>query len=148
MGKLSYITIFLLMVNIIGFIYLTDASVESNPYVSSNSVLSRLYTPPEGSAAPAPGEVTTTYTLGESSSIAGSIPTEPPDNFIESTAQFIDRIFILFDFVRVILAFLFVPAALFSFALALPWELTMLLGLPIATLYVIGIIDVYGGGDS
>lgn len=148
MGKLSHLTILLLMINIVGFIFMTDAAVENNPYISENSVLSSLYTPPATSDAPEPGQVTTTYTLGESSTIAGSIPTEPPDNFIENAAQFIDRIFILFDFVRVILAFLFVPAALFSFALALPWELTMLLGIPIGTLYVIAIIDIFGGGDS
>lgn len=148
MGKLSHLTMILLFISIVGFIYFTDAAVEQNPFITENAVLAKLYTPSSANLTLIPGAPMSTYRVGEDSLLAQSIPTEPPDNFIESAAQFIDRIFVLFAFIRVMLAFLFVPAALFSTALALPWELTLLLGVPISTLYVIAIIDLFGGGDQ
>lgn len=147
MGKLSHLLMFLLMINIVGYIVLTQAGQDTTSFVGEDALLSKLYTPPVN-MTPASGTQAATFTLTNSTGLAQSVPVEAPDSFFENVGSFIDRIFALFDFVRIALAFLFVPAALFGYTLALPWELTLLLGVPIATLYVIGLIDLLGGGDS
>lgn len=147
MGKLSSVMMFLLMVNIIGYIVLASAGQDTSSFVGQDALLSKLYTPP-ADLHPVSGSQSATFTLGDSTGLAGSVPQEAPDTFFSATGQFLDRIFALFSFIRVVIAFLFVPAALFGYGLALPWEITLLLGVPLATLYVVGLIDLVGGGDS
>jgi hypothetical protein len=147
MGKLSTIMIFLLMINIVGYIVLTQAGDANNPYITGNSILKTLYTAP-ANVTPTSGAVSPTFALDSSTGLSESVPTEGTDSFFSSATNFIDRILVVFKFIRVIFAFLFVPAVLFGYGLALPWEATLLLGVPLATLYIVGIIDLIGGGDS
>lgn len=142
MGKVSSIIIALLMVNIIGFLLMSEYVPNSeNVYIQENSLLQKLYTPMED------GDGNTLFVVGEGSELYGSVPQEPPESFIENVGQFIDRIFILFDFIRVILGVLVFPIALISF-LGIPWQLSMLLFPPLTLLYVLGLIDIFSGGNS
>jgi hypothetical protein len=142
MGKISAVAMILLMVNIVGYIVFADFVPNSqNPYITNNVMLTTLYSPvqsPDGG---------TVYLPGNSSAITQTIPTTLPERFIANAATFIDRIFVVFDFVRLMLAVLAFPIALVSF-MGLPWQMSMLLFPPLTLLYIIGFIDLFGGGDN
>lgn len=145
MGKLSSVFVFLLMINIVGFI-LMSAQVElglaaNNPYISENSLLTTFYSPVED------GDGNTQYVVGNGSALYGAIPQEPPESFFDSVGQFIDRIMVMFGFVRVMLGVALFPIALISF-MGLPWQLSMLIFPPLMALYMIGFMDLFGGGDN
>lgn len=143
-SKLSALFIFFLMVNIVGYILMAgavdDGLAAGNPYVSANSLLTTFY-----SSATVDGE--TVYVLDNSSALFSNVPQETPSSFIQEGISFVDRIFIMFGFIKVLLGVVLFPIALISF-LGLPWQLSMLLFPPLATLYLFGLIDLISGGSS
>lgn len=149
MGKTAGLLIVMLMINLIGYIALTDY-VDAYPAdkvenkmnsLMNNNPLMRLY----GSSTLPDGNVT--YDLTSNSTLYAGIPTGPPEGYLSGAFTFIDRIFILFDWVRAIVAIGLFPVTLLSL-IGLPWQLAMLLGIPLATLYVLGIIDIFSGGGT
>jgi len=142
MGKLSAVAMILLMVNIVGYIVFTDfVPTSQNPYIQNNVLLTTLYAPvssPDGG---------TVYLPTNSSAITGTIPQSPPERFIANTGAFIDRIFVVFDFVRLMIGIVAFPVALISF-MGIPWQLATIFFPPLMLLYVIGFIDLFGGGDN
>ena len=146
MGKLSGIFIFLLMVNIIGYILMSgmvEAGIaDDNMYVSDNSMLTTLYSPATT------GVNDTVYILdNETSALILGVPTSTPTSLIQQGLTFVDRIFVLFDFVRVMLGVLLFPIALISF-MGIPWQLSMMLFPALTALYALGMIDLLSGGSS
>jgi len=145
MGKLSTAFILMLGINIIGHILLSgavaDGLASGNPYISSNSLLVSLYAPTED------GSGDSVYLATSGSALGGSVPTDPPDEFSSGDASFIDRVLIVFSFIGALLTALAFPVALVSF-MGLPWELSLLLFAPLGTLYIMGFIDLFSGGQS
>lgn len=147
MGKLSSIAILILMINIIGYL-LMAASIEegfasTNPFGSSETFLGRLY-------SPTVYQNQTVYFLNNSGgpgTLVGSIPTETPSSLIQQGISFVDRIFVIFSFVKTMLGVLVFPIALFVY-LGLPYQLAMLLIPPLTLLYVIGFFDLFSGGSN
>ena len=143
-SKLSAIFIFFLMVNIIGYILMTSAIDEgladNNPYIAANSMLTTFY-------SSAVSDNQTIYILDNNSALFTSVPQETPSSFIQENISFVDRIFILFGFLKTILGVVLFPMALISF-LGLPWQLSMMFFPPLVTLYIFGIIDLITGGSS
>lgn len=144
MGKISTIFVFLLMINIVGYILMSgmveEGLAEGNPYVTTNTLLTKFYTPVNQS-----GNVV--YVLNNESGLYGNVPQETPSSLIQEGISFVDRIFILFGFVKTILGVILFPIALLSF-MGLPWQLSMLVFPPLMALYILGIIDLLSGGDS
>jgi hypothetical protein len=148
MGKTSGLVILLLMVNLIGYIsmndYVTaypDTAGSNSTALTANNPLLGLYsssTQPDG---------TVQYGLTNDSTLYYNTPTEPPEGFFSGVFTFIDRIFIVFDWVRAIIAIALFPITLLTM-LGLPWQLAMLLGLPLGTLYIFGIIDIFSSGGT
>lgn len=145
MGKLSGAFMLMLSINIIGHILLSNAVVDGladgNPYLADNSLLVSLYAPTEDSSG---GSV---YLASSGSVLGGSVPDDPPDEFSSGSATFIDRILIVFSFVGALLAALAFPVALVSF-MGLPTELSLLLFAPLTTLYILGFVDLFSGGNT
>lgn len=145
MGKLSSILLTFLMMNIIGYLLMAAAMEEGfaagNPYVGSQTILGTLYTPYTDAGG------NTVYLAGNSSAMFGSVPQQPPTSFIQNVGQFIDRIFVIFDFIRVMLAVLLFPIAMITF-MGLPYQITMLFIAPLTALYIIGFFDLISGGDN
>lgn len=145
MGKVSGIFILLLMINIIGYILMSgmvdEGVAEGNPYVTSNTLLVKFYTP----VADGSGE--TVYVLDNRSGLYTNVPQNTPSSLIQEGISFVDRIFILFGFIQVILGVILFPIALISF-MGLPWQLSMMFFPPLMALYILGIIDLVSGGDS
>lgn len=158
MGKISSIFILLLVINIIGYILLSDyvdaypitAGEYNGELLKDNPMLSLYGT--------AQREGNTTYELTSNSSMyvnacgsgnSGINGTNcaPPSGFLTGAFTFIDRIFILFGWIRAVIAIALFPVALLSL-LGLPWQLTMLLGVPLATLYIFGIIDLFSSSGT
>jgi len=143
-SKLSAIFIFFLVVNIIGYILMTSAVEEgladSNPFIADNAMLTTFY-----SNSTSGGH--TIYMLDNNSELLRNVPTETPSSFIQENVSFVDRIFILFGFLKVILGVVLFPIAMISF-LGLPWQLSMMFFPPLTTLYIFGIIDLLTGGNS
>jgi uncharacterized membrane protein len=148
MGKISGLLIFMLMVNLLGYVLLSDyvdaypaTAGESKAALTANNPLLGLYgerTLPDGNK---------TYDLTENSSLYSQTPTTPPENFLSGVAVFIDRIFIMFDWIRAIIGVALFPVAMLAM-LGLPWQLSMLLGVPLATLYILGIIDLFSSSGT
>lgn len=148
MGKISSIFIFLLMVNVIGYILLADyastnqwAGSVSQQLIRGDNPLLSLYS----QSTDVNGNLQ--LNVDNTSGLFQSVPTTPPTNFVQGTAVFIDRIFILFGFVRAILGVALFPVTLLSI-LALPWQLSLLLAVPLSALYILGLIDLFSGGNS
>lgn len=144
-GKLSSILITLLMINVIGYLLMGVAIAENyaskNPYISSNSMLATLYTPYQDM------NNDTVYLIGNSSSIYGEVPTQTPSSLIQQGISFVDRIFVIFGFIKTILAVLVFPIALLNF-MGMPYQLSMLFMTPLTLLYIIGFFDLISGGDN
>jgi len=147
MGKLSSIFLTFLMMNIIGYLLMATAIEEgfatpgSNVYANSQTLLGTLYSPYTDASG------NTVYLAGNNSELFGSVPQNPPQNFITSVGQFIDRIFVIFDFVRIMLAVLLFPIALITF-MGIPYQITLLFITPLTALYIIGFFDLISGGDN
>ncbi|MBR9702740.1 hypothetical protein GOV10_01770 [Candidatus Woesearchaeota archaeon] len=143
-SKLSAIFIFFLVVNIIGYILMTSAVDEgladNNPYIADNSMLKTFY-------SSSVSDNQTIYILDNNSALFVAVPQETPSSFIQENISFVDRIFILFGFLKTILGVVLFPIALISF-LGLPWQLSMMFFPPLITLYIFGIIDLITGGNS
>lgn len=146
MGKMSASFIWLLSINIIGFILMTamveDGLATGNSFEADNSLLTTFFTPSVDLESN-----DTFYILDNTSALFGSIPQQPPESFIENFGQFIDRIFILFDFVRILLGVVLFPILLISF-LGLPWQLSMMFFPPLIAMYLFGFMDLFSGGDN
>lgn len=148
MGKISGLLIFMLMVNLIGYVVLTDyvdaypetAGLSKTALVTNNPLLG-LY----GTHTTVDGNLT--YDMTNSSSLYAKTPTTPPQNFVSGIAVFIDRIFIMFDWIRAIIAIALFPVTMLTM-IGLPWQLSMLLGVPLATLYILGIIDLFSSAGT
>lgn len=145
MGKLSGAFILMLSINIIGHILLSNAVVDGlasgNPYIESNTLLVSLYAPTND------GSGDSVYLATSGSTLGGSVPADPPDEFSTGSASFIDRILVVFSFIGALLTALAFPVALISF-MGLPWELSLLLFAPLGTIYIMGFIDLFSGGNS
>lgn len=148
MGKTSSIFILLLMVNVIGYVLLTDyvdayplTAGESIHTLVNNNALLALYGTEKMDLN------VTTYEVKNDSLIYTSVPTVPDESFFSTVGSFIDRIFILFGFIRTFLAIALFPITMISL-LGLPWQLSMLLGIPLATLYIFGIIDIFSSSGT
>lgn len=145
MGKISTIFIFLLMINIVGYILMTAMVEEGlavgNPYVTNNTLLVKFYSPQ------VLGEGDTIYVLTNDSDLVVGLPQGTPESFIQEGITFVDRIFILFGFLRTIIGVILFPVALITF-MGLPWQLAMLFFTPLMGLYILGIIDLLSGGNS
>jgi len=145
MGKLSSILMVFVFVNVIGYLLMSAAIEEgfatSNPYVGDDTILGQLYTPY------ASGDGGTVYLIGNNSAAYGSVPTGTPGSFIQQGVTFIDRIFVIFDFIKTLLAVLLFPVALVTF-MGLPYQLSMLIMAPLTLLYIIGFFDLISGGSN
>jgi len=145
MGKLSSVFILLLMINIVGFILMggmiEEGLASGNPYITENSLLVKLYSPANTD------DGGTTYILNNESALYSNVPQQTPSSFLQEGLSFVDRIFILFGFVQTILGVLLFPIALISF-LGIPSQLATLLFPPLVALYILGIIDLFSGGNS
>lgn len=145
MGKLSGAFMLMLAINIIGHILLSNAVVdglaEGNPYIASNSLLVSLYAPTEDANG------NSVYLASSGSVLGGSVPDDPPDEFSSGSATFIDRILIVFSFVGALLAALAFPVALVSF-MGIPTELALLVFAPLTTIYILGFVDLFSGGNT
>lgn len=148
-GKISVIFVTLLMINIVGYLLMNsmvaEGIAEANPYVTENTLLVKFFSPVEVAAAG--GGTNTIYMMDNNSALFGSVPLEPPESFLSGVGDFIDRIFVLFGFLRTILGVVLFPVALVSF-MGLPWQLAMLFFPPLMVLYILGLIDLFSGGDS
>lgn len=148
MGKVSSILILLLMINLIGYILLVDyvdayptAQTSKEQLLQDNPLLG-LYTSRTDTSG------NTTYDITSNSSIYGGTTfTTPPDSYLSGVATFIDRIFIMFGWIRAVIGIAAFPVTLLSI-LGLPWQLSMLLGVPLATLYILGIIDIFSSSGT
>lgn len=144
-GKLSSILITLLMINIIGYLLMGVAIAEnfavSNPYSGSNTILGTLYTPYQDM------NNETVYLIGNNSGIYDDVPTQTPSSLIQQGISFVDRIFVIFAFIKTILAILVFPIALLDF-MGLPYQLSILFLTPLTLLYIIGFFDLISGGDN
>lgn len=145
MGKISSIFVLLLMINIVGYVLMTamveEGVAAGNPYVADNSLLVKFYTPATTDLNQ------TIYVLDNGSTLYQNVPQETPTSLIQQGISFVDRIFILFGFVQVILGVLLFPIALISF-MGLPWQLAMIFFTPLTILYILGLIDLFSGGSS
>lgn len=145
MGKLSTIAITLLMMNIIGYLLMNaaidDGFATGNPYLGSNSILVKIYTPYQDA------NNNTVYLIGNSSDIYQSVPTQTPTSLIQQGISFVDRIFVIFTFIKIILGILVFPIALITY-MGLPYQLTMLFIAPLTLLYIIGFFDLISGGNN
>jgi len=145
MGKISSIFVLLLMINIVGYVLMNgmveEGLADGNPYVTSNSLLVKFYTPV------ADGDGNTVYLVNNESGLYEKVPQNTPSSLIQEGLTFVDRIFILFGFIQTILGVILFPIALISF-MGLPWQMSMLFFPPLMALYILGIIDLLSGGDS
>lgn len=145
MGKLSGAFIVMLSINIIGHIILSGAVADGlaagDPYLSDNSLLVSLYAPVDD------GVGGTVFLASEGSVLGGSVPSNPPDEFSSGSATFIDRVLVVFSFIGALLAALAFPVALVSF-MGLPSDLALLLFAPLTTIYILGFVDLFSGGNS
>lgn len=145
MGKLSTIALTFLFLNIIGYLLMSaaieDGFATSNPFLGENTMLARLYTPYTD------GDGNTVYLIGNSSTLYGDVPTETPSSLIQQGISFVDRIFVIFGFIKTMLAMLVFPIALVTF-IGLPYQLSMLLLAPLTLLYIVGFFDLISGGDN
>lgn len=145
MGKMSSIFLVFLMMNIIGYL-LVSAQIEEgyaagNPYFGPQTILGTLYSPYQDQGN------NTVYLAGNSSELFGSVPQNPPLSFVQNLGQFIDRIFVIFAFIRVALAVMLFPIALITF-MGLPYQISLLLITPLSGLYIFGFFDLISGGDN
>jgi len=149
MAKLSSNFMFLLTINIIGFILMSaivdEGLATDNNYAQENSLLEKFMTPK--TVLDTDGVNRSTYVLDNSSNMFIAIPQQPPESFIENFGQFIDRIFIMFDFVRIMLGVLLFPILLMSF-MGLPWQLSLMFFPPLIAMYMFGFMDLFSGGDN
>lgn len=145
MGKLSGIFVFLLMINVVGYILMSgmveEGVAEGNPYVTDNSLLVKFYTPV------ADGSGNIVYLLNNQSGLYGQVPQNTPSSLIQEGVTFVDRIFILFGFIQTLLGVILFPIALISF-MGLPWQMSMMFFPSLMALYILGIIDLLSGGES
>lgn len=145
MGKISAVFILLLMIDIVGYILMTSAVDEGlaagNPYITQNSLLTTFYS----QTTLGSGEVV--YVLDNESALYTNVPQETPSSLIQEGISFVDRIFILFGWVKALLGVILFPIALISF-MGLAWQLSMLFFLPLMGLYIIGFIDLLSGGNN
>lgn len=145
MGKLSSIFVFMLMINIVGYIMLSgmveEGVASGNSYLTENTLLVKFYTPVLD------GDGQTVYMLSNQSALYTNVPQNTPSSLIEEGITFVDRIFVLFGFIQAILGTILFPIALISF-MGLPWQMSMLFFLPLMSLYILGIIDLLSGGNS
>ena len=143
MGKLGVALLFILMIDVVGFLAFTAAAEEGvgigSGWAGNNTMLQMFYTPTTDASNH------TIYMIQNDSVFYQSVPVEPGEGF--STGSFIDRIFVLFKFLRFILVGLLVPVQLVML-LGIPYQLTMLLIVPLCLFYVLGIIDIVSGGNS
>lgn len=157
MGKISSIAVTLLMVNIIGYLLMASAIEDGyaasgtlSNFNSSQTFLGTLYAPTTYTDE---GGSHTVYTLkgtpgtSDDGSLIGSVPTQTPSSFIQQGIAFVDRIFVIFTFIRVMLGVLFFPLALATY-IGLPYQLAMLLLAPLTLLYIVGFFDLISGGDN
>lgn len=149
MGKLSSTFTILLMFNIIGFILMSAALEEgfaaSNPFVDQDSLLVSLYSPVSFTDSQG---THTVYFSGNNSQLYGAIPQQPPTSFIENVGQFIDRIFVLFAPLRILIGILVFPIALITYLGIIPWQISQLVLVPLFTIYLLGFLDLLSGGDN
>lgn len=149
MGKLSSVFTILLMFNIIGFLLMSAAIEEgfstSNNFIDRDSLLVQLYSPV--TFTDASGEHTV-YFSGNSSTLYNAVPQQPTTSFIENVGQFIDRIFVLFAPLRILIGILVFPVALIAYMGILPWQLSQLVLVPLFSLYILGFLDLLSGGDN
>lgn len=145
MGKLSATFTLLLMINVVGYILMygviSEGLASTNMYSGEDSLLLSLYTPKVLS------DNSTIFVLDNESNLYQAVPQQTPSSLIQEGVTFVDRIFVIFGFVQIIIGVLFFPVALVSF-MGLPWELSMLLFAPLTLLYVLGLIDLLTGGQS
>lgn len=151
MAKLASVFILLLCVNIIGYVLLSDfvgsENMSANGNFSTmradllNNPLMRLYDTAEDPSGNA------IVGVGQNSSIFVTVPTAPSEGFFSGVFTFIDRILVLFGWVRAILGIALFPVTLLSMLL-IPWQLSLLLAVPLATVYIMGIIDLFSGGGT
>ena len=145
MGKISSVLIVFMMVNTIGYILMASAIEDgfavTNPYLGEGNLLTMLYSPTSGPD----GQII--YAIGNNSEVYSSIPQSPPAYFLQQVGVFIDRIFVVFDFIRIMFAVLLFPVALITF-MGLPWQLTQIFLVPLSLIYLIGFIDLISGGSN
>lgn len=137
LGKLSVVLVFFLVLNSIGYMVVRTEVEDNNEYVQASTPLARFYQE-RGDGG---------YGMTNSSSLYRSIPSQPSDDILAGFQAFADRILLMFSFIDTILAFVLVPGTLFAI-MGLPWQLAMMLEVPIAAIVILGIIDLFGGGDS
>jgi hypothetical protein len=135
------------MINIIGYLLMAAAIEEgfstSNPFGSSETFLGRLYTP----TTYGDNTIFVLNATGGQGTVVGSVPTETPTSLIQAGISFVDRIFVMFGFIKTILAVLVFPVALFTY-LGLPYQIAMLFIAPLTFLYIIGLFDLLSGGNN
>lgn len=149
MGKISGIFVFLLMINIIGYV-LTAGAIQDGVAFSAcgtfdddSTLLKKFY-----SSKVLVEDNSTVYFLENESVLAGAVPQNTPDSFTTEGISFVDRIFILFGFVQIIFSVILFPLYFMSFTMCFPPIISMLLFLPLMALYLLGLIDLLSGGSS
>lgn len=156
MGKISSILIIFVFINIIGYL-LMSAALEDGfgtqgqlaQFNSSQTFLGTIYAPLSYTDSTG---THTTFVLagtpgGNDNTIVGSVPTQTPEGFIQQNITFVDRIFAMFAFIRVIIGILLFPIALSAY-IGLPYQLTMLFIAPLTLLYIVGFFDLLSGGSN
>lgn len=157
MGKLSSILTVFMFINIIGYLLMAAAIEEGfrseealGDFSGSQSFLGSLYTPV--SYTDETGQHTIFVPRGtpgvtDNSTIVGSIPQQTPSSLIQAGISFVDRIFVVFGFIRVVLGVLLFPVALATY-IGLPYQIAMLFIVPLLILYLIGFMDLISGGNN
>lgn len=149
MGKLSGVAMILLMFNIIGYLLVSVqvamGYATSNPFLSQETIIGRLYVPTQDI------NNQTVYLISGTSTVytdpTNGLPQTTPPSLVQQGITFIDRIFVIFAPLRMLLGILVFPVAFVGY-LGLPYALTMLLIAPLTLLYFFGFIDLITGGSN
>ena len=153
MGKLSTVTIILLMINIIGTLLVTaqnDMGYQvENPFIGTDTILGRLYS--SQTYTDANGVEQRTYVISGTSSpytdASNGLPTSTPTSLLQQGVTFIDRIFVIFAPLRLLVGILVFPVAVLGY-LGLYMPIALLFLAPLTLLYFFGFIDLISGGNN